>query len=455
MGLMEKKYSIDMTNGNLYKQILLFALPLMASSVLQLLFNAADVVVVGKFAGDTSLAAVSSTSSLVGLVVNSFIGLTGGTNVVLARYIGSKDVDKSQEVVHTSITLGLIIGAFLILASIFVVKPALAMMGSPADVIDLSALYLKIYFFGAPANLVYNFGAAGLRAKGDTKRPLYFLTVAGITNVLLNLLLVIVFRLDVAGVAIATIASQYISAVLVMYCLINEDEYLRFDYHKLGIKIDSLKSIMSIGVPSMFQSIAFSLSNVVIQSTVNSFGSTVMAGNGAAASVEGFSWAVMNGFVQAAQTFNSQNLGARKLSRINQTMRVCMIYVIIAGLISGIGGWYFGPFFLRIYTDSPDVVAAGMIRLTYFLKPYVIFGMQDVVAGASRGLGSSFAPMVCSLLFTCVLRIFWVKVPFKYNPTLDYLYWSYPLSWIFTLIFQVLIYIIAYRRIVKKFETQE
>lgn len=438
-----------MTKGNLYKQILLFSIPLMASSLLQLLFNAADIVVVGKFAGDQSLAAVSSTTSIVSLVVNAFIGISVGTNVVIAKHLGADNTDDSKKAVATSIAMSLLFGIVLTFVGIFISRPILQAMDTPYDVIDLSALYLKIYFLGSPANLIYNFGAAILRSKGDTRRPLYFLGISGILNVILNLILVIVFQMDVAGVAIATITSQYTSAALVLLTLSKEDESIRFYPSQIKIDKEQLHDILAIGIPSGMQSIAFSLSNVIIQSSVNSFGSVVMAGCGAASNIGSFAWALMNAFSQAAQTFGGQNLGAGNIKRIQQTFYISFLYVTIIGLIAGIGGWYFGETLLGIYTDSPEVIVSGMIRLKYFLLPYVIFGQQDVVAGAARGLGSSVAPMVCTLIFTCALRVLWVWIPFRIYPTIENLYLSYPISWIFTLIFQLVIFFKVYNKVTK------
>ncbi len=447
---MSKKYAIDMTKGNLWKQILSFSLPLMASSVLQLLFNAADIIVVGKFAGDNSLAAVSSTGSLVSLLVNFFIGISIGTNVIVARYIGAKKDDDAYLAVHTSILASIIFGIGIGILGIVIAKPMLVLMDSPADVIDLSTLYLKIYFLGAPANLLYNFGAAVLRAKGDTKRPLYFLSIAGILNVLLNLLLVIVFNLDVAGVAIATIFSQLISAILVTLCLCKEEGNTKLNIKDLKIDITKLIELLKVGIPCGLQSVVFSLSNMVIQSSVNSFGATVMAGNGAASNIESFVYMIMNAFCQSCQTFIGQNLGAKNHQRIIKTMLICQIYVIIFGLVFGIGGWYFGKQLLSIYSDSSEVIAAGHFRMGYFCRTYVLCGIMDVFVGGSRGLGSSVEPMICSLFFTCALRILWIWTVFKANPSMHNIYISYPISWIITGIAQGLFFIFLANKVKKK-----
>ena len=358
-------YQINMTEGSLLPKILMFSLPLMASSILQLLFNAADIIVVGKFAGSQSLAAVSSTGALINLIVNLFIGLSIGTNVLVARYIGANEQEEISKTVHTAMMLSFIGGLILTVFGVIAAKPMLHLMDTPDDVIDLSALYLRIYFLGTIANLIYNYGASILRAKGDTKRPLYYLALAGAVNIVLNLILVIIFHLDVAGVAIATVTSQIISAVLIFICLMNESGGMQLKPKLLKMDWEKLLQILKIGLPAGIQGSIFSLSNVMIQTSVNSFGSIVMAGNGAASNIEGFVYSGMNAFYQSCLTFTGQNFGAKKLDRVKKTLYVCIILVILTGLILGIGAWYFGESLLGIYSNDPAVISAGIVRLGY------------------------------------------------------------------------------------------
>ncbi len=448
---MKRKY-IDMVNGNLLSGIMSFYIPLVLSSILQLLFNAADIIVVGKFAGDLSLAAVSSTGSLVSLLVNGFIGISTGTNVVVARLLGADEKDKVHDAIHTSIAFSIIAGVVIAIIGFFGARWMLELMDSPADVIGLSALYLRIYFLGIPFSLIYNFAAAILRARGDTKRPLYFLTVAGVVNVLLNLLLVIVFRMDVAGVAIATVASQLISAVLIVMALLREEWYLRLYPKEIRISGESLAAIMKVGLPAGIQSSLFSISNIMIQSSINSFGSTVMAGNGAASNIENFSYAFMNAFYQACQTFCGQNYGAKKYDRIIKTIWLCEALVIIAGLLSALVVLGFDRELLNIYTDSEEVVLAGIDRFQIIQKTYVLCGIMDVMSGALRGVGYSILPMFTAIFGICVYRIVWLKTVFVANPVIQNVYITYPISWILTFCFHVITFLIIRKRIKAKCE---
>lgn len=428
----KKRYEIDMCSGPLGSKILLFSLPLMASSILQLLFNAADVIVVGKFAGDASLAAVTSTGALVNLLVNLFMGMSIGANVVVAHALGQGDHGRVEKAVHTSILLSLVSGVFLAFFGFFTSRQLLEWMSSPENVIGLSSLYLRIYFLGMPAMLFYNFGSALLRAGGDTRRPLNFLTVAGIVNVILNLLLVIVFHLDVAGVAIATVISQYISAFLVLRCLQKEDGPLHLELKALRFEWDVVKAIVRVGLPAGFQGIVFSLSNVVIQSSINSFGDVVMAGSGAAANIENFVYMGMNAFYQSCLTFTSQNYGAGKTDRVDKTLLWCQGFVIITGLLMGGLAFLFGRPLLGIYSPSPAVIDQGLIRLAYVSAPYALCGIMDVMVGSLRGLGWSFVPMIVSMLGACGLRLLWIATVFQVYHTPQCLYFSYPVTWIIT-----------------------
>lgn len=452
---MARSREIDMTNGPLLGKIIQFSIPLALSSMLQLLFNAADVIVVGQFAGSTALAAVGSTGALINLLVNVFMGVSIGANVMVARARGAGDYKAVHETVHCAMLISVILGAIVAVLGFCVSGFALTLMGSPADVKPLATLYLRIYFLGMPANLVYNFGAAILRAIGDTKRPLYILSVAGVVNVVLNLILVIVFHLDVAGVAIATVASQIISAVLVVLCLLHADGAYKLYPGDLKIHKDKLMGMIRIGLPAGIQGSLFSISNVIIQSTVNSFGSIVVAGNAAAANIEGFIYVCMNSLYQAAITFTSQNLGAEKFDRIRRTFRICTLSVMAIGFVLSMSVYAAGPLLLRIYASgTAEEIAAiieyGMIRLSYVCFTYLICGMMDVSCGALRGLGKGMVPMVVSLLGACGLRILWVFTVFALNPTLDTLYISYPVSWAITWAIHTLCYLLIRNRMEKK-----
>ncbi len=447
---MSKNYHINMTEGSLLPKILMFSFPLMLSSLLQLLFNAADIIVVGKFAGTQALAAVSSTGALVNLIVNLFIGLSVGTNVLVARQIGARKFKEIQDTIHTAITLSLIGGVILTIFGVVMARPLLELMSVPADVIDLSTLYLRIYFLGITAMLVYNYGAAILRAKGDTKRPLYFLTIAGVVNVVLNLILVIVFHMGVAGVGIATTVSQFISAGLILYCLVGEHSYMKLHLNELTIHKESLIDIVKIGLPAGIQGSVFSLSNVVIQSTINGFGSVIMAGNGAAGNIEGFVYVGMNAFYQSCLTFTGQNYGAGKIDRVKKTLLCCQFLVIITGLILGIGAWYFGDFLVGFYATDPEVIQAGVIRLSYVSKLYFLCGIMDVMVGSLRGLGYSIFPMIMSLLGACVLRLVWIAFVFPLNPVPENVYISYPITWVVTASAHILTYLFVMHKIKKK-----
>ena len=399
---MKKQYHIDMCNGPLASKILLFAVPLIASSLLQLLFNAADVVVVGKFAGKEALAAVGSNTSLINLLINLFVGLSVGANVVVARDLGAGRNDRVKKDVHTTITLALISGVVMMVFGVIMVRQLLEWMSSPTDVIDLATIYLRIYFFGMPANMLYNFGSAVLRAQGDTQRPLYYLLFAGIVNVVLNLIFVIVFNMDVAGVALATIISQYISAVLVLRCLMREQGALHLDLKELRLRKLVVMRIFQVGLPAGFQGVVFALSNVVIQSSLNSFNDPVLvAGSSAAANIESFVYAAMNAFYQSAITFVGQNYGAGKCDRVDRVAKQCLAFVVVTGLVLGNLAYYFGDTLSGFYVQAgeDDVIAQAVIRLGFIARFYFICGIMDTLVGVLRGLGYSVIPMVVSFLF--------------------------------------------------------
>ena len=399
--------SADLTSGPMLQKIILFSIPLAASSILQLLFNAADVVVVGRFSGSTALAAVGSNGSLINLLVNLFVGLSLGANVVAARCFGAKDEHGIQDTVHTAVTLGLTSGVLLAVVGFFAARSLLELMSCPEDVIDLSSLYLKIYFIGMPMNMLYNFSSALLRAVGDTKRPLYCLAAAGIINVVLNLVFVIGFSMSVAGVALATIISETVSACLVTAMLVREKGALHLDLHKLGFHAGTLKQILLIGLPAGLQSTVFSLSNVVIQSAINSFGSTVVAGSSASSNLEGFVYTAMNAFAQAAVTFTSQNMGARKYHNLDRVMRNCLLCAVVTGILLGGGAALAGRQLLHFYSSDEAVIAAGYERLWIICGTYLLCGIMDTLASSLRGLGYSVLPMVVRLLGSCLLRLVW------------------------------------------------
>jgi len=439
---------MDMTSGTLLPKILIFSGPLILTGILQLLYNAADVVVVGRFAGATSLAAVGSTGSLINLIINVFMGLSVGTSVMVARYYGAGDVRMVQDTVHTSILVALISGIVVGIFGFVMAKPILRLMDSPDDVIDLATLYVRIYFVGMPFNLLYNFGAGILRAIGDTKRPLYYLTISGAANVVLNLILVIAFHMGVAGVAIATVVSQAISMVLVLLCLIRTQGIIHLDLRKLCIRKASLLGIMQVGLPAGLQGSLFSISNVLIQSSVNSFQSTAMAGNAAASNLEGFVYTAMNSIHQADLTFASQNYGAGKKNRVKSVLWNCLGTVVVIGLGLGLLFMAFDRTLLSFYNQDPAVIDFGVLRMHIILPTYFLCGMMDVMVGQLRGIGYSIMPMIVSLTGACLFRIVWIMTIFSMPQfhTLQMLYISYPVSWGLTFA----IHMICYLTIAKK-----
>lgn len=445
-----KKYEIDMCNGPLLGKIMIFYIPLMLSGILQLLFNAADIVVVGRFAGNEALAAVGSTSSLTNLIVNLFIGLSVGANVLVARFYGAKQDGELKETVQTAVGTALAGGIILIFLGFFLSKPALGWMGTPEDVINHSVLYMRIYFAGMPFMMAYNFGSAVLRAVGDTKRPLYYLLIAGVVNVVLNLVFVIVFSMGVAGVATATVISQAISAALVVRCLICTDSAYRLELQGLKIVPDKLLKMVQIGVPAGMQGALFSISNVLIQSSVNSFGSVAMAGNTAASNIEGFVYTAMNAFHQAAISFSGQNYGARKYKRIRKVLVICEVMVVAVGALMGNVAYLFGGTLLKLYTVDPEVIEYGILRMRIICTPYFLCGMMDVAVGALRGMGYAIMPMLVSLTGACLLRVVWIYTIFQSYHTLECLYFSYPISWGLTFAVHLVCFVIVFRRLLKK-----
>ena len=430
------KYEIDMCNGTLMDKLISFSLPLMLSGILQLLFNAEDIIVVGRFTGRQALAAVGSTTALINIFTNLFIGISLGANVLAARFYASGKEKEMSETVHTSITLALISGLVMALAGVLLARFALNLMGTPNDVIDQSVLYMRIYFLGMPYFMLYNYGAAILRAVGDTKRPLFFLVISGMTNAVLNLVLVIVFHMGVAGVAIGTIVSQLISSILVLRCLYTSNTSYRLYFSKLGIKTQYLKQIFQVGIPAGIQSTVINLSNALLQSSVNSFGSVAMAGYTAANNIFGFLYMSVNAVTQSCMSFTSQNYGVKKLKRMDRVLLDCMILSVGVTLTLGCGAYFFGPELLKIYTSDADVIRCGVEVLAFTTVPYFCCGIMDLLPGALRGMGYSGVPMILSIIGTVGTRIVWIFGLFPAHRSLSFLFISYPVSWILTILMQ-------------------
>lgn len=430
------KYEIDMCNGTLMDKLISFSLPLMLSGILQLLFNAVDIIVVGRFTGSQALAAVGSTTALINIFTNLFIGISLGANVLAARFYASGKEKEMSETVHTSITLALISGLVMALAGVLLARFALNLMGTPNDVIDQSVLYMRIYFLGMPFFMLYNYGAAILRAVGDTKRPLFFLVISGMTNAVLNLVLVIVFHMGVAGVAIGTIVSQLISSILVLRCLYTSNTSYRLYFSKLGIKTQYLKQIFQVGIPAGIQSTVINLSNALLQSSVNSFGSVAMAGYTAANNIFGFLYMSVNAVTQSCMSFTSQNYGVKKLKRMDRVLLDCMILSVGVTLTLGCGAYFFGPELLKIYTSDADVIRCGVEVLAFTTVPYFCCGIMDLLPGALRGMGYSGVPMILSIIGTVGTRIVWIFGLFPAHRSLSFLFISYLVSWILTILMQ-------------------
>ena len=446
----KNKYEIDMCNGSLMDKLISFSLPLMLSGILQLLFNAVDIIVVGRFTGRHALAAVGSTTALINMFVNLFIGISLGVNVLAARFFAAKKEREMSETVHTAIAFALVSGIVMAFVGAFFAKTALELMGTPDDVIRLSALYMRLYFCGMPFFMLYNYGAAILRAIGDTKRPLLFLIIAGIANVALNLILVVVFHLGVAGVAIGTILSQLISSILVVRCLCKAEASYQLHFSKLSIKGAYMKQIFKVGIPAGIQSTVINFSNVLLQSSVNSFGSIAMAGYTAANNIFGFLYAATNSITQACMSFTSQNYGVGKLKRMDRVLFNCMILTIVITLLLGGGTYIFGHQLLGIYTSDAEVIACGIEIFLYTTVTYFLCGLMDLFPGAMRGMGYSFVPMIISIIGTVGLRIVWIFWVFPNNRSLDVLFISYPASWILTIAMQVTCFLFVRKRVFRK-----
>ena len=409
------RFEIDMCNGSIMDKLVSFALPLMASSILQLMFNAVDIIVVGHFNGREALAAVGSTTALINIFTNLFIGISLGANVLAARYQATGRTKEMSEAVHTAITLALVSGILMAVVGVLLSRRALELMATPANVIGQSALYMKIYFCGMPFFMLYNYGAAILRAVGDTKRPLLYLIVAGLTNVVLDLLLVIVIPLGVAGVAIGTVSSQMVSCILVLRCLYRSEGAYQLRFSKLTIKWIYLKHIFSVGIPAGIQSTVINFSNAMLQSSVNSFGDTAMAGYTAANNILGFLYAAINAVTQACMSFTSQNYSVGKQKRMDRVLLDCGLLSVGVSLVLGVGAWAFGSRVLRIYTTDAEVIACGLEILSITTVPYFLCGIMDLIPGALRGMGHSAVPMILSVIGTVGTRIIWIYGFFPHN----------------------------------------
>lgn len=447
MNTKTSKYEIDMCNGSILDKLVSFSIPLMLSGILQLLFNAVDIIVVGQFTGNEALAAVGSTTALINVFVNLFIGISLGASVLAARFYATGQEKEMSETVHTSITLALISGIAMGIIGVIAAKGALELMDTPDNVLNLSTLYMRIYFMGMPFFMLYNYGAAILRAVGDTKRPLLFLIISGATNVLLNLLLVIQFHLGVAGVAIATVISQCISCILVLRCLYLSDGSYQLRFNKLGMNARYVRQIFQIGIPAGIQSTIINFSNVLLQSSVNSFGSVAMAGYTAANNILGFLYVSVNSITQACMSFTSQNYGVRKFKRMDKVLLECLGLTVIVALVLGGGSYLFGAELMHIYTKSTNVIECGIDIMLYTTVTYFLCSIMDLLPGALRGMGHSTVPMILSVIGTVGTRIVWIYVIFPCHRSLDFLFISYPVSWLLTIVMQVICFYFVRKKV--------
>ncbi|NLM69987.1 MAG: MATE family efflux transporter [Firmicutes bacterium] len=441
---------MDLNKGSLFGKVLIFALPIMAMNILQLLFNAADMVVVGRYSGSEALAAVGATGSLINLIVNLFMGLSVGTSVVVAQDYGAGKPQTVSRSVHTSIAISIIAGFVVMVLGLLLCSPMLLMMGTPADIIHLSELYMRIYFLGIPASMVYNFGAAVLRAIGDSRRPANYLIISGIVNVVFNLFFVVALNMSVAGVAWATVISQYLSVFLILRCLYRTDKAIRLFPHQIRLDKQKLKDIVRIGLPAGLQSLLFSISNVLVQSAVNSFGSTMVAASSAAGNVEGFVGTTMNAYYNAAITFTGQNMGAKRYERIDSIAKICTMLVFATWIVLGGVTLIFGETFLALYTNNPEVIELGIMRLKIMMAAYFTCGIMNVYPGLTRGMGYSILPMLCTLVGACLMRIVWLVTVFRWYPTANILFICYPVTWALAGIGQVISFFYARRQVYKK-----
>ncbi len=431
------------------RKLISFSIPLVLSSNLQLLFNAVDIIVVGKFSGSPALAAVGSTTALINLLINLFMGISLGSSVMVSRFYATKEEDKIRDTVHTSVAFGLAGGVIVGILGFLLSGWALRLMGTPENVLPQAVLYIRIYFVGMPFLMIYNYGAAILRAVGDTKRPLIFLIIAGLINAGLNMVLVIVFHLGVVGVAVATVVSESISCILVLRCLCKTDGCYKLHFSKLKIKLPYLKMLFKIGLPAGIQSVVINFSNVLLQSSVNSFGEIAVAGYTAANNIFGFLYVTINSFSQTCMSFMSQNYGVKKFDRMDKVLKDCIILSVGVTVVLGCGAYVFGEQILKIYTSSPEVIKCGMDIFLYTTTTYFICALMDLFPGAMRGMGYSTIPMILSVIGTVGVRIFWIYCVFPTHHSLDILFISYPLSWLVTVILQVICYYFVRKKIRK------
>lgn len=445
-----KSYEMDMCSGPLFRRMLVFTVPLICSGILQLFFNAADIIVVGKFSGEHALAAVGSTSSLINLLLNLVIGVSLGASVIVGRNYGAKHKSAVRKSVHTAIAVALWSGVIMLFIGVLLSPPILKLMGTPDDVIKLSTLYMRIYFLGMPSMMLYNFGASVLRAAGDTRRPLYILAGAGMINIFLNLIFVVGMNLSVAGVALATIVSETISAFMVMRILIKTDGFLHLDIKRIKIHKKFFKEMLKVGLPAGIQGVFFNISNVLIQSSVNSFGSVVMAGNTAAVTLEGFVDTSILAIYQTTLNFTSQNMGARKYSRIGKIFTSSLIMSVVTGFIFGGGTYIFADKLLKICISTEEAISYGAVRLGIVAVSYPLCGIMDVGASILRGMGYSILPTVVVLIGACIFRVVWILTVFKEYHSLVVLYFSYPISWFLTSLILIGCYLYLKRRFVER-----
>ena len=446
-----RKLNRNMLNGPLFSNIVLYTIPIILTSVLQLLFNAADLIVVGRFCGSISVAAVGATGSLTALMVNFFIGFSVGTGVSVAHGMGAHEDEAIRRTVHTALPAALICGGVLTVVGVALSPWFLRLMGTPDTVISLSSVYMRIYFSGITFTMVYNFSAAILRAAGDTQSPLIYLTLAGVINVLLNLVFVTVFHMNVAGVALATAISQAISAVLVVRALMRRTDACKLVISQMKIYLPQLQKMIRIGLPAGIQSALFSISNVLIQSSINSFGDVLMSDNAASANIEGFVYVSLNAFHQTALNFIGQNAGAKQYRRVSKTLWICLALVAGVGITVGTAAWAAGPKLLSLYiADSPEAISWGMLRLAHISLPYFLCGLMDVATGALRGMGASILNMITSIVGVCGIRILWIATAFQAIGTFESLFLCYPLSWFGTFCMHFIMFLVVFHKEKKK-----
>ena len=451
----KQNYQINMFSGSLMPKMILFALPLIATGMLQLFYNAADIIIVGRYAGKEALSAVGSTGSLINLLINIFMGLSIGASVSISKFYGARDMDAISETLHTSVTVSFLSGIFVAIMGIVISPTLLTLMNTPPDVLDQSVLYMRIYFMGMPFNMVYTFCSAILRAVGDTRRPLYFLMISGVINVVLNLIFVIQFDMSVSGVALATIISQAVSMLLIIRYLRAYDGMLHLDFKQLRVTKDKFMLLIKIGLPAGIQGSLFSLSNVLIQSSINSFGSVAMAACAASANLESFVYTGMNAIHQTDITFASQNMGAKQYKRTDKVLLYCVFIVSFIGLAMGLSFVFFSEQLIGLYNSDSEVIRLGVKRIPYICIPYFVFGIMDVFVGHIRGLGYSIMPMIVSLCGVCLLRVVWIYTIFPFNPTLEMLYLSYPITWSLTLLAHIVCFMVVRKKIPKENEPLE